>query len=184
MKVSDVLGLKKSLENAIRSAQGNIQYVAQYGQGIEDGIIVSAEESGQKFGDLMTVFKQMLEANHTLNSVLASYNVKTGLSDMVRARENCKALIGLYSEAIQRSKPSKQKRVDRLQSGETKVVETEFRPFTSAKELKAGIKALRLEAMQLQRDINALNEAELDVPYTEEELVELTMADFSNSDML
>jgi hypothetical protein len=161
--VSEAMRLRKEISTAINQATSSVSRSA-FGQHFEEGVLVSDEEQ-DKFQDVIEKFQQLLRMSWTLNNILDAFNVRSGVTSQVRARNNRQLLMGIYQNALMQSRPSKKKEREVLDS-EIKQVEREYKPFQTKAELKQTIAALKADIRQFQGQIDSANATKVQVPFT------------------
>jgi hypothetical protein len=127
-----------------------------------------------KFSDFVEIMKKAFNVSEEINSKLANFNTNSGLSDKVRRLHNNEVMITVYNTAVSNSQISENKGYQVL--GNDRILVTDrFVPFHSKSELKDKIKAYKTENRQIQIELDALNQKEIEFSFEYEDLESLNL---------
>lgn len=135
----------------------------RYGTTKEDGVEISANEN-QTFPEYVQELKRIFLISEALNSTLAEVNVRLKISDKVRTRENFKALLRTYENALLYQSPKNSTRFEIVGDKKNKVNVT-FEAFMSKANIKKEIKSVKAQIRDLQSDIDGANSMMIDLPF-------------------
>jgi hypothetical protein len=180
--VSEALRLKKEISASIAKAEGWLgcgkskrswafdsdSNSISFGRKFEDDAPLP-EEGKIASKDLERKLISLLKLSQDLNSTLSKINVETGISDLVRQRQNKLLLIRMYEEIIKNSKASKGSKFEVV--GDKRVcLSLEFRPYIDTAEATTKSSTNKEEVRTTQQKIDILNATLIEVPFSYSEL--------------
>ena len=162
--VTDALRLKNDLARKIQSLQcTSFSCGKTTVDGVETGN--TGDESEYAITEYADRLARALNYSYALNSILARFNVLSGVSDNVRDKSNTTLLMTIWQSALQRSEPRTTKG-HQVVGDKRIVVETKFEPYLAKGFIKSKIKALRDQLRTLQTRIDEANVKTIDLPFT------------------
>ncbi len=167
VSVSEALRLKNEIIKMVHTTLGDTR-IAEYGVTTEDDKPVTERESCEKFPEVYAKLCKIFSISHQINSVLAKYDVESGISDLVRSLKNNEALLTVLTDAL-RLKDSTQITYQAI--GNKRVeVKRHFTPYVPIKEIKCKITLLKKEIRDIKRDIDKKNLETIELPFEHTEL--------------
>jgi len=164
MKVSvvEALRVQKEIATAVQIAMG-MERGCRYGTTVEEGVTLD-NGNAKTFPEFVANLRKLFTISQQINSILADFSLKNGISDKVRERENLKVLQRIHESAIQSLPPASTTRFEVVGQMKTKVTRT-FTPFVSKAELKTIVKKIKAEIRRIQAEIDVANAQVIDLPF-------------------
>lgn len=166
MKVREALQLRNSLEEKGNRLLLYRSSEIEFGSRFEDETDMTNPEK-EYFPTKFTKMSQKLTLLRALNVALAEFNATTGITRLVHQIKDDQVLIEMLNEA------SRHKAYIRNRKGsDGKIVVEKFVPFMSRDTLRSTLKALKEEVRHAQAEIDKLNGQEIELPFSEDDLLE------------
>lgn len=164
MKVSviEALRIQKEIAQAVQIAMSQ-ERGCKYGTTVEEGVTLDMG-TADTFPEFVVKLRKLFTVSQQINSILADFSVKNGISDKVRERENMKVLQRIHESAIQMLPAASTTRFEVVGSAKTKVTRT-FTPFVSKNELKALVKLIKADIRRIQAEIDVANAQIIELPF-------------------
>jgi hypothetical protein len=153
--VNEAMRIKNEMDVAFNSTACFRDTVA-YGTISENGVQISGNDTTINFDDFLKKFKKILEMKQGINSALATFNVKSGISDLVRKKNDLVSLKEILDRALKQIGPEKVNNYVNV-GNERKLVERTLVPFVSKGQIKNELKEIKREMMEIQSTIDELN---------------------------
>lgn len=160
--LTEALRIKNEISNAIKTLQYGI-HSSSFGTTSEDGQVVS--EDKDKFNDVEASLIKGLKLSEQLNATISGFNKDAGVDSIVRKLQNEKLLLGIYIQNLQRTKPTKSKRVETV--GNTRqTIEMEYTPYVSSKDMKERMSKCKSNIRDFQSKVEKLNQSKIEVDFS------------------
>jgi hypothetical protein len=158
--LTEALRLKNELSNAIKTLQYSV-HQSSFGTTSEDGQVISED----KFTDVEANLRKGLELSELLNSTIAAFNKESGVDSIVRRLQNEKLLLGIYTQNLQKTKPSKSKRFETVGNARQSI-EITYTPLISSSEMKNKMSTCKSSIRAFQTQVEKLNQTKINVDFT------------------
>ncbi len=160
--VNEAMRIKNEIDAAFNSTNYFQEKIA-YGIVSENGVVIS-ETNATNFNDFLDKLKRIITIKQEINSILAKYNVRSGISDLVRRKQSLVHLKEVLDNAIKNIGPEKSNAYVNV-GNERKLVERTFSPFVSKEHIKNELKEINNEMMKIQSKIDDLNCKKVDLSF-------------------
>lgn len=160
--IMEALRIKNEVSNAVKTLQYSI-HQSSFGYTTEDGQIVS--EDKDKFNDVEASLIKALDLSEELNNKISSFNKDKGVDVIVRKMQNAKLLLGIYTQNLQKTKPTKTKRFETV-GNVRQNIEMVYTPYVSSTEMKEKMANCKSEIRDLQSQVEKLNQSKIEVSFS------------------
>lgn len=177
--VAEALRLKKEVAEKVKNLQSSLlglhysDNTISYGTTKEEGSVVSTD-STTTFPEALEDLLTALRVSQTLNDSISTFNSESGISTLVRERQNSKLLIQVLEKAMPQSKASSRVKFE-IVGDVRQDIKMEFEPFLSVKDIRLQMKELRASVRASQTTIDQLNTTNIAVDITESDLDSLDL---------
>jgi len=174
--VSEALRLKNELSKTIQTVQYET-HRAPLGITKEDNQALNDEADGKKFTETVTRLEKALAYSEELNSKIALFNKENKIDDKVRKMQNDKLMLGIFQNALNRTKATKTTKFENLGNGTRKAIVVEYTPTITATEVKGKINGYKTKYRTAQNEIEKLNQGTVELSFSFENVEELASAE-------
>lgn len=138
------------------------------GKTLVDGV---PEEESQAEDVRMYMYRveRVLEISQHINSILARFNVESGVADAVRCKHNIELQTNRWSLALSQAEPRKSK-MHQVVGDKRVVVETVFEPSITKTDIKDAMRALKARERAIQGQIDRANLQMVELPFEYEDI--------------
>jgi len=162
--VVDALRLKKEISEKVRRIQEYINYGSEslYGIHYQDGEEMT--DNVLKFDKLLDLLETAFSYSEEINNKISDFNFNNTITHKVRRIQNFKYGISVLEKSLNflNNKVSKSFQVI---GNERKLVVSTFKPCMDKKTVKGLIKSLKTDIRELQKEIDKLNNEEIEVSF-------------------
>lgn len=159
--LTEALRIKNELSSTIRTLTYNV-HQSSFGVTTEDGQITSQDK--EPFSTVEAALIKGLAYSEELNNTIAAFNKETLVDATIRKMQNAKLLLDIYNSSLPKTKPTKQKRFENLQTVRQSI-EVVYTPSISAKEMKDRIAQQKSIIRELQSKVEAINQKHIVVSF-------------------
>lgn len=159
VKITEALRLKNEISSLVNNTFGE---AISHGSTFEDDVHINV--TYDTFNVHINKVKRIFELSEHINDVLSTYNVNSGLSNIVRKLKNIEVLILKYNRAIDESTPTTSHRFVNV-GNDRKLVTVRYEPTHTKKELKAELHALKLQERELRSKLDELNSSDIELNF-------------------
>lgn len=159
--LTEALRVKNELSKIITDTQYKVRY-SEFGSTSENGSIISGDN--QHFPELELTLVKALNLSQTINNTISDFNKESGVDKLVRALQNDKLFLKLYTDNLEKFKAKSSTKFQNLTASreEIKVV---YEPYVSLTTAKARISEFKTKIRNNQNKIEALNTTVIDLPF-------------------
>jgi hypothetical protein len=170
--VTEAMRVKNQVSQKVQEIQSQAHQV-QYGV-MKEGDAIIGEQDTKKFEDFLQALNGIYSISEKINSILARFNVESGIADAVRQKANLTSIQNYLESAIAQSATRKSTGWQMVGTQRTAVTQI-FTPYMTKSELKAKVKAVKGEIRKLQSLIDSKNSEEIDLPFEYEDIDAITV---------
>ena len=160
--ITEALRIKNEVSNAVKTLEYGVR-TSSFGYTTEDGQIVS--EDKDKFVDVETSLINALGLSEELNNSISTFNKDKGVDVIVRKMQNAKLLLNIYTQNLQRTKPTKSKRFETV-GNVRQNIEMEYIPYVSSKDMKGRMSKCKADIRDFQSQVEKLNQSKIEVSFS------------------
>jgi len=117
----------------------------------------------------------LFRLSEVLSDKLSKFTCESGVSRMVKERENLKVLQRMYESAI-RNMPAEKTVTYQVVGNQRAKIETQFIPFWSKNKIKENLKTLKRKIRLLQSEIDKKNLEMVELPFEYEDIENLSIS--------
>lgn len=143
-----------------------------YGATFRNEKLVEEQLNSTEFPAYYEETRNLLRLSEKVHDALAQANYALGVPSLVRRRENVKSLLKILETALEQSKEYIKVDVVNLLGTGAQEVTTRYIPFMTSQDLKTRIREMKRLARELQTQIDAANNEELEFPELDQETIE------------
>lgn len=159
IQITEALRLKKEIANYYNGMIYKLNHNLYLGKTyIDDVEQTNLIVNKTPFLDGINHLIQISLFSEEINSKLAEFNVKSGISDLVRCRENVKLSIDVINKYIEKSKPVVNENITITSSGEKIKTVTKYVPSITEDVLKEQQLSYNKLIREYQNKIDKLNQ--------------------------
>jgi hypothetical protein len=170
--VTEALRLKNELSTIVRDLNYKIiSHLTSYGVTTENDVVTSRSEAS--FEEVESNLLKALSYSEELNRILAEFNTSSGISVYVRKMQNEKLLLGVYTQALPKTKSTETSKFENL-ANERKQIIVRYKPDVNGKEIKDKISECKNKIRIYQKEIERLNQIDIEFTFAYSDIESLT----------
>ena len=176
--IKEAMQLKNEVAAAIQRRQQGFtgsfrtETNVRYGTTTKDGQVQEAETDSITFPAMYDLMIRAYAISEKLHQALALANVTVGIGDLIRKRENIKALIRMLETAQTKGKAYIRTESTNVIGGGLINVRATYEPFMTSTAAKERVRVLKRELREAQGAIERGNTTFIDIPNLTVEEVE------------
>jgi len=172
ISITEALRLKNEVSGIVNKMNYKINQ-SVFGTTTEDGVVISS--NGTKFTEVNEAFKNALKYSESINNAISEFNRDNKVDAHVRKMHNAKLLADIYQNNLGKTKPNSFSKWETGAEHKRQAVEVVYTPEITGKEMKNMINEQKSIARNAQKDIEALNQKEIDIDFSYEDVEALNV---------
>lgn len=161
--VTEALRIKKEIASKVSETQSAASLI-KWATSEENGKPTGMIEGAITFEEFTAAINKLFAMSETINSVLAKFNVESGISDAVRKKANFEYLIQVYRMALSNSEP-KNNVAYQVVGNNRVAVNVVWKPILNKSKLKESINEIKKLIRELQTFIDTKNAEMIELPF-------------------
>ncbi len=162
LTLTEALRIKNEISTTIKTLQYKA-LTASFGVTLEDGEIISKD--ADLFENVESSLIRALGYSEEINYKLSKFNRESSVDNIIRKMQNSKLLLGIYNTSLPKTKPTKQKKFENLNTVR-KSVEIEYKPSVSSRVIKEKISEHKGLIRSYQSEVEEINQNKISVNFT------------------